>query len=277
VADRAAAVAVAPAGDRAVPKDIVLAQLWRRYASTRDRVVRDQLILAYSPLVKYLAGRIASTLPSHVDLADLISFGLGGLIGAVERYEPARGVRFETFAGVRIRGAIYDEMRSEDWVPRTVRDEAKSIVRATADLTTRLQRVPVEAELAVELSMSDDELGAALLRAADAHVIALDQPSAVGGDGGSVTTMLDLVPDDGTMGPAASADAVDLRERIAVAVDQLPARERLVLGLRYQQQLNMTEIGKILELTESRISQLHSKAIIQLRTLLPDERAITHR
>jgi RNA polymerase sigma factor for flagellar operon FliA len=252
-------------------RPVVLAETWRRYKVTGDREARDQLILAYSPIVKYVAGRIGARMPGHIEIADLVSYGLGGLINAVERFEPARGVKFESYAALRIRGAIYDELRSLDWVPRAVRDEARKIDQATAELSTRLQRLPTDAELAAELSMSTAELDASLQRVADTHMVALDEPW--GPTGGIQPTRLETLPDADAIDPLASAVAGDLREHIAKAIEQLPERDQAILALRYEQELSFPEIGEILGVTESRICQLHTKAVIQMRALLPGELA----
>jgi RNA polymerase sigma factor for flagellar operon FliA len=252
-------------------RPIVLAEIWRRYKGTGDREARDQLILAYSPIVKYVAGRIGARMPGHIDIADLVSYGLGGLIDAVERFEPARGVKFESYAGLRIRGAIFDELRLFDWVPRAVRDEARKIDQATIDLSTRLQRLPTDAELAAKLSMDPAQLDASLQRVADAQMIALDEPW--GPTGGIQPTRMDTLPDEDAIDPLASAVARDLREHIAKAIEHLPERERAVLALRYQEELSFPEIGEILGVSESRICQLHTKAVIQMRALLPDDLA----
>jgi RNA polymerase sigma factor for flagellar operon FliA len=254
-------------------KTIILAERWRHYTQTRDRKARDQLIVAYAPLVKYVAGRLASRMPAHVEIADLVSYGLGGLIDAVERFDPARGIKFESYADQRIRGAIFDEMRSQDWVPRAVRTEARAIETATAVLSTRLQRMPSDVELGAELSMTAAQLDASLQRVADARIVALDQP------GRSVTTdeiqptVLATLPDPNAVDPAASANQRDLRERIGQAILQLPERERIVVGLRYYQDLRFSEIGDVLGVSESRANQLHAKAVFQMKSLLPDERS----
>jgi RNA polymerase sigma factor for flagellar operon FliA len=254
-------------------KSIILSERWRRYRATGDREIRDQLILAYSPIVKYAAGRIASRMPAHVDVADLVSYGLGGLIEAVERFEPERGITFESYAGQRIRGAIFDEMRSLDWVPRAVRTEAREIDEATADLTTRLQRLPTDAELADRLSMDADQLDASLQRVADARIVGLDQPWHTARADGVQPTVLETLADPDAEDPADRAAAQDLRERIAGAIQRLPDREQVVLGLRYHQELTFAEIGTILGVTESRVCQLHAKAVLQVGALMPDELA----
>ncbi len=252
------------------PKSIVLAEVWRRYKRTGDREDRNQLVLAYSPIVKYVAGRIAARAPAHVELADLVSYGVGGLIDAVERFDPARGSTFESYAGVRIRGAIVDELRSLDWAPRRVRGEAREIEKATVELSARLHRTPTDAELAAKLSMDPAQLDASLQRVADARIIALDQPWDTMRTDGIETTLVQTLPDPNAVDPAASAAATDLRERIADAIDHLPEREQLVLGLRYHQDLRLAEIGEVLGVSESRVSQLHAKAVLHVRALLPE-------
>ncbi|HMJ04310.1 MAG TPA: FliA/WhiG family RNA polymerase sigma factor [Conexibacter sp.] len=254
-----------------VTKTIILAERWRHYGQTGDRKARDQLIVAYSPKVKYVAGRIASRMPAHVDVADLVSYGLGGLINAVERFEPARGIKFESYADKRIRGAIFDELRTLDWVPRAVRTEARAIETATTELSTRLQRMPSDAELGAELSMDPAQLSASLQRVADARLVALDQPWRSPTNDEIEPTVLATLPDPTAVDPAASADERDRRERIGQAIGQLPERERVVVGLRYYQDLRFSEIGDVLGVSESRANQLHAKAVIQMRTLLPDE------
>src|SRR6202453_3984988 len=166
-------------------KAIELQDLWRRYKSSGDERARERLVVAYSPLVKYVAGRMGAGLPAHVDEADLISYGLGGLIAAIERFDLGREIRFETYAITRIKGAILDELRALDWVPRSVRARARQIERANVKLEAKLQRVPSEEELAVELEMTVDEFRAALLQIANSSISALDElwsPSDSSGD-----------------------------------------------------------------------------------------------
>jgi RNA polymerase sigma factor FliA len=266
-AERMAVTAVRPQP----AKTIVLTEQWRRFTRTRDREVRDQLILAYSPIVKYVAGRIAGRMPAHVELADLVSYGLGGLIGAVERFDPARGVKFETYSAQRIRGAIFDELRSLDWVPRAVREEARDIDEATAALSARLRRTPTDGELAVEMGLDPTELQASLQRVADSHLLALDESWGEEGDLGS--TRLERLADPTTPDPAGTVDGDDLRERIAEAIATLPERERVILALRYDQGMKNGEIGEVLGVSESRVCQLHARAVRHMRGLLSSEPA----
>jgi RNA polymerase sigma factor for flagellar operon FliA len=251
-----------PASD----KTIVLAERWSRYRRTGELKVRNELIVAYSPLVKYIAGRMASRMPAHVELADLISSGLRGLVTAVERFDSGRGIKFESYAGARIRGAIIDELRRVDWVPRSVRRDAKAIEKATVALRARLQRTPTEPELAAELSMNAAQLAESLRDVAVSQLVALDlQPP---GDDGIRRSLGEHLPDPFAADPADLAEAKDLRERIGAALKQLPAREQFILAMRYDQELTNDEIGTILGVTGSRVSQLNSKATLELRALL---------
>src|SRR3712207_864628 len=184
-------------------KAIELKDLWRRYKEERDEKARERLVLAYSPLVKYVAGRMASGLPAHVEEADLISYGLLGLIGAIERYEPEREIKFETFAVSRIKGAIIDELRSLDWVPRSVRARARDIERVHTKLENRLQRAPTEEEMAKELDMSEEDLRSALLEIANSSVLALDDLWTVADPAGGQISLLDTIRDPNAIDPQA--------------------------------------------------------------------------
>jgi RNA polymerase sigma factor for flagellar operon FliA len=249
-------------------KAIELRELWRRYKSDGDDHARERLVVAYSPLVKYVAGRMASGLPAHVDEADLISYGLGGLINAIERFEPDRAIKFETYAMMRVKGAIIDELRSLDWVPRSVRARARQIEKANAKLEHQLQRAPTDAEIAAELGVTDDEFQAALLDISTSTVSALDELWTVGDASGDQVSLLDTLTDENAPDPAAVMDQTDLKERIAQAIGRLPEREKLVVALYYYENLTLREIGEVLTVTESRVSQLHTKAVLRLRSRL---------
>jgi RNA polymerase sigma factor for flagellar operon FliA len=250
------------------PTGIVLAECWRRFHRDGERVVRDQLVLAYCPLVKHVAGRIAAPMPAHVELADLVAYGLAGLVEAVERFDPSLGVRFETFGALRIRGAILDALRSLDWVPRGVRGEGRAIEQATATLLCRLQRLPTDAELADELDLDAPELAASLDRVARSFLVALDEPWYSGGGESSTMTFGDSLTDPTAIDPATACSAADLAARVSTAVLALPAREQTILALRHHQDLSYAEIGEVFSVTESRISQIHAQTLLQLRALL---------
>ena len=156
-------------------KAIELRDLWRLYKSERDQKARERLVIAYSPLVKYVAGRMSSGLPSHVEESDLISYGLLGLISAIERFEPEREIKFETFAVTRIKGSIIDELRSLDWVPRSVRTKAREIERANAKLEHQLHRAPTDKEMASTLETTVEDFQDSLVRISNSSVVALDE------------------------------------------------------------------------------------------------------
>ncbi len=252
-------------------KAIELKDLWRRYKTAGDERARERLVVAYSPLVKYVAGRMGSGLPGHVEESDLISYGLTGLISAIERFDLGREIKFETYAITRIRGAIIDELRSLDWVPRSVRAKARDIERANQKLEARLQRAPTDEEMAGELEMTTDDFHEALLQISNSTLIALDELWSANDSGGDQVSLLDTLPDRGAPDPHAVADQGELRDRIADAIAALPEREKLVVALYYYENLTLREIGEVLGVTESRVSQLHTKAVLRLRSKLGGE------
>jgi RNA polymerase sigma factor for flagellar operon FliA len=249
-------------------KAVELRDLWRRYKTNGDQRARERLVVAYSPLVKYVAGRMATGLPAHVEEGDLISYGLVGLINAIERFDLSREIRFETYAITRVRGAILDELRALDWVPRSVRARAREIERAHAKLEAKLHRVPTDEEIAGEIGLTVDELNDALLAIANSSVTALDELWAVSDASGDSVSLLDTLPDQNAADPEKVVDANELKDRIADAISRLPEREKLVIALYYYENLMLREIGEILGVTESRVSQLHTKAVLRLRARL---------
>jgi RNA polymerase sigma factor for flagellar operon FliA len=249
-------------------KAVELRDLWRRYKTSNDQKARDRLVVAYSPLVKYVAGRMGAGLPAHVEEADLISYGLGGLIAAIERFDLSREIRFETYAITRIKGAILDELRGRDGVARAVRARARQIERANVKLEGKLQRVPTEEELAEELEMTVEEFRAALLQIANSSISALDELWSPSDSSGDSMSLLDTLSDQNAPDPERIVEQNELRDRIAEALDRLPEREKLVIALYYYENLTLREIGEVLRVTESRVSQLHTKAVLGLRSHL---------
>ena len=242
--------------------------LWREYRATADQAIRDRLIVTYAPLVKYVAGRLGSGLPAHVDDEDLVSYGLLGLIGAIERYDPDRDVKFETYAIARIRGAIIDELRALDWVPRSVRSRARDIERAIADLEGKLGRAPTDAEVAKKLNVSEEELNESLSEISRSSIAALDELWTISGTSGDQVALIDTIEDTEAPDPQGSLSQTELREAIADAIARLPEREKLVVTLYYYEELTLREIGEVLGVTESRVSQLHTKAVLRLKARL---------
>jgi RNA polymerase sigma factor FliA len=249
-------------------KAIELKDLWTRYKDERDEKAREQLVLAYAPLVKYVAGRMSSGLPSHVEEADLISYGLLGLIAAIERFEPDREIKFETFAITRIKGSIIDELRSLDWVPRSVRAKAREIEKVNARLEHQLQRAPADQEMASALGVTVDEFQESLARITGSSVVALDELWTVSDASGDQVSLLDTIEDPRAVDPAAEVDTTEMKGRLAGAIAALPEREKLVVALYYYENLTLREIGDVLGVTESRVSQLHTKAVLRLKSRL---------
>jgi RNA polymerase sigma factor FliA len=249
-------------------KAVELRDLWRRYKQDGDERARERLVVAYSPLVKFIAGRMASGLPAHVEEADLISYGLLGLIGAIERFDLEREIKFETFAVARVKGAIIDELRSLDWVPRSVRARARDVEKAHAELEGVLQRAPTDEEMAQKLKMTVEEFQDCLLEIANSSVLALDDlwTFADPEGGGGQISVLDTIRDPHAADPETEAQTTELKDRLADAIESLPERERLVIALYYYENLTLREIGEILGVTESRVSQLHTKAVLSLRS-----------
>ncbi len=225
---------------------------WQRWWNHRDVRARERLIVHYSPLVKFVAGRLGAGLPNSVDVGDLVGSGVFGLMDAIDRFDQDRGVKFETFAIPRIRGAILDGLRSLDWVPRSVRARSRAVQDAMARLEARLQRGPTDEELAEELEVTIEELHRWLAKIAVATVGPLDH----------------LVASGAEPGPHAAVEDAELRDTMRHEVRRLPERERTVLALYYDEGLTLSEIGEILGVTESRVSQIHTKAVLQLRSRL---------
>ncbi len=244
--------------------------LWREYKRTKDQAIRDRLILTYAPLVKYVAGRLGSGLPAHVDENDLNSYGLLGLIGAIERFDPDRDIKFETYAIARIKGSIIDELRAMDWVPRSVRSRARDIERAIGELERKLMRAPTDEEIAEKLGISTDDLDDSLSEIGRSSIAALDELWTIssGPGGGDQVALIDTIEDTQGPEPQSELAQTELKEALGDAIARLPEREKLVVTLYYYEELTLREIGEVLGVTESRVSQLHTKAILRLKARL---------
>jgi len=243
-----------------------LAASWRRFKEEGDERSREGLILHYSPLVKFVAGRVGVGLPRNVEQADLVSYGMFGLIDAIDKFEPARGIKFETYAVNRIKGAILDELRALDWVPRSVRARAREIQRSLNELEHQLHRSATDEELAEHMGVTVDTLQDHLGEIATLGFIALDELVEPGERGSAAFG--DLVADPKAIDPGGSFEQQESRYVLIDAINRLAERERLVITLYYYEGLTLAEIGAVLGVTESRICQIHTKAVLSLRNRL---------
>jgi RNA polymerase sigma factor FliA len=247
--------------------------IWAEFAETRQKKLRDELIIEYTPFVRFVVGRLGIPPTSLLEMDDLLSYGTIGLISAIERFDPARGFRFETFATSRIRGAVIDQLRTLNWLPRTAVSRVRQIEQALAGLEQRLGRPAKEEEVAVELGVSIDRYRQMLLDASTT-VLSIDVPlNALQND--ETMPLRDLLEDRDTPGPDEEAERQELVTALSDAIDHLPEREQLLLALYYQEEMTMKEISKIMSVSESRVCQLHMQTIMRLRSLLhapkPDE------
>src|SRR5947209_4762785 len=246
--------------------------LWVEFKDTADPRLRERLILHYSPLVKYVAGRVGVGLPPNIEQADLVSYGIFGLIDAIEKFDISRAIKFETYAISRIKGAIIDELRAIDWIPRSVRYKAREVEKAYAALEARLHRTPTEPEVAEELGIGLDELHTIFSQVSFVNVIALDELLNVGGERGDKVSLVDTLEDTRAEDPVAAFETEETKYLLARAINTLPEREKIVVTLYYYEGLTLAEIGQVLGVTESRICQMHTKAVLQMRSKLSDAR-----
>jgi RNA polymerase sigma factor for flagellar operon FliA len=252
--------------------DEAIANLWREFKDTGDTGLRERLILHYSPLVKYVAGRVGVGLPPNIEQADLVSYGIFGLIDAIEKFDLERAIKFETYAISRIRGAIIDELRSIDWIPRSVRFKAREVEKAYASLEAKLRRTPTEQEVAAELDISTTELRAIFSQVSFVNVLALDELLNSSGEKGDKLSLVDTLEDSKAEDPVQAFEAEEMKYLLAGAINTLPEREKIVVTLYYYEGLTLAEIGQVLGVTESRICQMHTKAVLQLRGKLADSK-----
>jgi len=249
------------------PRSPGVAELWAAHLRDPSPARRAELVVHYSPLVKYVAGRMSARMPPSVERSDLVSYGVFGLIDALDRFRADQGCTFETYAISRIRGAILDELRRLDWVPRSVRAKASRVQWALAELEATLQRSPTDAELARFLGMSSRTLRTTLTQVFATTTPGFDELT-VDADAGGVVAEAVADPDDE---PAAVVDAEATRHLVADSIRALPERERTVLSLYYYENLTLAEIGSILGVTESRVCQIHARAVLQMRSRIESQ------
>jgi RNA polymerase sigma factor for flagellar operon FliA len=249
-----------------------IAELWKEFKASGDEAQRERLILHYSPLVKYVAGRVGVGLPSNIEQSDLVSYGIFGLIDAIEKFDLSRAIKFETYAISRIKGAIIDELRSLDWIPRSVRGKARDVERAYASLEAKLHRTPTEPEVAAEMGIKLSDLHAIFGQVSYVNVVALDELLSVNGERGDKVSLVDTLEDTKAEDPVRAFESQETKHLLARAINMLPEREKIVVTLYYYEGLTLAEIGQVLGVTESRICQMHTKAVLQLRAKLADQR-----
>ncbi len=249
-----------------------IAELWRQFKESGEERLRERLILHYSPLVKYVAGRVGVGLPPNIEQADLVSYGIFGLIDAIEKFDLERAIKFETYAISRIKGAIIDELRAIDWIPRSVRYKAREVEKAYAALEARLHRTPTEVEVAGELGIALEDLHAIFSQVSFVNVVALDELLSAGQERGDKLSLVDTLEDTKAEDPVQAFETEETKYLLAKAINTLPEREKIVVTLYYYEGLTLAEIGQVLGVTESRICQMHTKAVLQLRGKLADQR-----
>ena len=247
-----------------------VSEAWAEYKQKSTPAARDALILNYSPLVKYVAGRVAVGLPANIEQADLISYGIFGLIDAIDKYDQSRGIKFETYAISRIRGAIIDELRAIDWVPRSVRFKAREVEKAYQSLENKLKRPPSDAEIAEEMSITLDELNHIYTQLSTVSLVALDELMSVDGGQGDKLALVETIEDTRTASPMDAFESEEMKSILAEAINRLPEREKIVVTLYYFEGLTLAQIGEVLGVTESRICQMHTKAVLALKGKIAD-------
>ncbi len=242
-------------------------RLWLEYKKTHDPSIREAFIKQYAPLVRYVAGKVASGMPNSVEFEDLVGFGVFGLIDAIEKFAPEKGVRFKTYAVTRIHGAIYDELRSLDWVPRSVRQKSREIEEVIHKLEAQLGRTVSDKEIAADLGISLEEYHNVALKISGSSILSLNDIWYTSDDNDSIS-IIESIEAPSSLQPDTVIEKAEVKRIIIDAINTLPDKEKKVLILYYYENLTLKEIGHVLAVTESRVSQLHTKAILRLRAKL---------
>lgn len=238
--------------------------LWSKFVKNADAEMREYFVIKYSPLVKYVAGKVAMGMPQSIEFEDLVSYGTFGLLDAINKYDPERGIKFKTYAMTRIRGSIFDELRSIDWIPRSIRQKAKQIETVITELESKLGRTVEDEEISKELGISMVEFHSILSKVSGTSMLSLNDIWYLGDENDELSILETLEAPD-NMNPDVLVEKEEIKEYIIDAIKKLPDKEKKVIVLYYYEDLTLKEIGQVLEVTESRISQLHTKAIMRLR------------
>jgi RNA polymerase sigma factor for flagellar operon FliA len=246
-------------------------ELWEEYKHTRNPAIRELFIKQYSPLVKYVAGKVAVGMPSNVEFDDLVGFGVFGLLDAIDKFDPDKNVKFKTYAVTRIRGSIFDELRSMDWVPRSVRQKTREIEDAIVRLESKLGRTANDTEIAATLGVSEAEYQQTMFKISGTSIMSLNDVWYSGDDSERIS-IGDSIESPSSMNPDVIIEREEIKRVIVEAINELPEKEKMVLVLYYYEDLTLKEIGQVLNVTESRVSQLHTKANLRLRAKLTNIR-----
>jgi RNA polymerase sigma factor for flagellar operon FliA len=242
-------------------------ELWKLYRKAHDPKIRDHFVRQYAPLVKYVAGKVAIGMPHNVEFDDLVGFGVFGLFDAIEKFDPEKHVKFKTYAVTRIRGSIFDELRSIDWVPRSVRQKTRELEETIRELEAQLGRSATDQEIARAMNLSVPDFQALILRISGTSMLSLNDVWYTGEDEDKIS-IGDSIESPTSLNPDIIVEKDEIKRVIVDAISELPEKEKKVLVLYYYEDLTLKEIGHVLGVTESRISQLHTKAIMRLRTKL---------
>lgn len=246
-------------------------ELWLEYKKTRSPQLRDKFIRQYMPLVKYVAGKLAVGMPGSVEFDDLVGFGQFGLLDAIEKFDPGKNVKFKTYAVTRIRGAIFDELRQLDWVPRSVRQKSREIEDTIVELESKLGRTATDAEIAERMGVSESEYQQTVMKVSGTSVLSLNDVWYSGNDNDHMS-IGDSIESPSSLNPDVIVEREEIRKVIVEAINELPEKEKMVIVLYYHEDLTFKEIGQVLDVSESRISQLHTKANLRLRAKLTNLR-----
>ncbi|MCE9501289.1 MAG: RNA polymerase sigma factor WhiG [Leptospira sp.] len=241
--------------------------LWKDYRVSKNPEIRSYLVEKYSPLVKHVAGRVAIGMPQNVEFDDLVSYGVFGLLDAIEKFDPAREIKFKTYAMTRIRGSIFDELRSVDWIPRSIRQKAKQLEQIIGMLENKEGQTVEDEAIAKELGVSVEELSSLLTKISGTSLVSLNDIWFLGDENDEVSFM-ETLESPANMNPDVIIEKEEVKNVIVEAIKTLPEKEKKVIVLYYYEDLTLKEIGEVLEVTESRISQLHTKAVMRLRSKL---------
>lgn len=246
-------------------------ELWEQYKKTHSPALRDKFIRQYMPLVKYVAGKVATGMPNNVEFDDLVGFGQFGLLDAIEKYDTSKNVKFKTYAVTRIRGAIFDELRQIDWLPRSVRQKSREIEDTITELEAKLGRSASDSEIADALGISEEQYHKEVMKVSGTSILSINDPWHSGDDGDNMS-IGDSIESPASLNPDVIVEREEVRKVIIQAINELPEKEKMVIVLYYHEDLTFKEIGEVLEVSESRISQLHSKANLRLRAKLTNLR-----